>query len=293
MTGESSRPNKKTSSGASSSASLSTFQPAASSARKQQIITNGTSSNTTNTTNTTTSESIRSKLVPESNDFKLVFISSDSSKDSDQLNSSLENCPEHNNNNNNGNACHGSWPHGNEEEFIVGDCEMEYDEHFVTISEQNRQNPPNLPPKLLKKKVLKNQNQNNKNLNLDHFGDRMSLSTSGTSIRTAATRDRHSPVLRSPKMPKIRNIPVQKAMSMDDRSLTEMSIHDMQMVLMHPIPNTGGGQYQQDSSVLSRSLSESDLSEICGIGGATGSDPPSPVNMMAPSDDEFDAGMVL
>ena len=36
--------------------------------------------------------------------------------------------------------------------------------------------------------------------------------------------------------------------------------------------------------MLSRSLSESDLSEI--IGGATGSDPPSPIHMMAPSDED-------
>ena len=56
-----------------------------------------------------------------------------------------------------------------------------------------------------------------------------------------------------------------------------MSIHDMQMVMHHP----------DTSTILSRSLSESDLSEICGLGGATGSDPPSPIHMhMAPSDDD-------
>ena len=67
-----------------------------------------------------------------------------------------------------------------------------------------------------------------------------------------------------------------------DRSITEMSIHDMQMV-MHP----------DTSTILSRSLSESDLSEICGLGGATGSDPPSPIHMhMAPSDDDDNTGMV-
>ena len=61
-----------------------------------------------------------------------------------------------------------------------------------------------------------------------------------------------------------------------------MSIHDMQMV-MHP----------DTSTILSRSLSESDLSEICGLGGATGSDPPSPIHMhMAPSDDDDNTGMV-
>ena len=53
----------------------------------------------------------------------------------------------------------------------------------------------------------------NKNLNLIQFSelssDRMSTSD-GTSIRTAATRDRHSPILRSPRMPVIRNIPVQQ-----------------------------------------------------------------------------------
>ena len=59
-----------------------------------------------------------------------------------------------------------------------------------------------------------------------------------------------------------------------------MSIHDMRMVLTH----------QDTSTILSRSLSESDLSEICGIGGTTGSDPPSPVHMMAPSDDDDNAG---
>ena len=178
-------------------------------------------------------------LQPESSDFKLVFISSDSSKDSDQLNSSLENSQ------NDGNP--------NSSEFMSG--EMEYD--FK----------PPIPPK------VKN---SNKNLNLiQDFSEKMSISTSdGTSIRTAATRDRHSPVLRSPRIQKVRNIPVQKAPSMDDRSITEMSIHDMQM-MMHKY---------QDSSVLSRSLSESDLSEI--IGGATGSDPASPIHMMAPSDED-------
>ena len=53
----------------------------------------------------------------------------------------------------------------------------------------------------------------NKNLNLIQFSelssDRMSTSD-GTSIRTAATRDRHSPILGSPRMPVIRNIPVQQ-----------------------------------------------------------------------------------
>ena len=51
-----------------------------------------------------------------------------------------------------------------------------------------------------------------------------------------------------------------------------MSIHDMQ-IAMH-----------QDASILSRSLSESDLSEIAG--GATNSNTVSPVQMLAPSDDE-------
>ena len=38
---------------------------------------------------------LRHKLMPvEADDFKIVFISSDSSKESDQLNSSLEACPE-------------------------------------------------------------------------------------------------------------------------------------------------------------------------------------------------------
>ena len=187
------------------------------------------------------SRSKQKLLQPESSDFKIVFISSDSSKDSDQLNSSLENANE------NGGQ-HSS-------EFMSG--EMEYD--F----------PPKIPPKV-------------KNLNLispGDFSEKMSISTSdGTSIRTAATRDRHSPLLRSPRIQKVRNIPVQKAPSMDDRSITEMSIHDMQMMMHH------NHHHHQDSSVLSRSLSESDLSEI--IGGATGSDPPSPIHMMAPSDED-------
>ena len=63
-----------------------------------------------------------------------------------------------------------------------------------------------------------------------------------------------------------------------------MSIHDMQMVMHHP----------DTSTILSRSLSESDLSEICGLGGATGSDPPSPIHMhMAPSDDDDNTGTVV
>ena len=57
-----------------------------------------------------------------------------------------------------------------------------------------QQSPPSLPPKTRQVPV------NNKNLNINHeFNrglDRMSISTSGTSIRTAATRDRHSPLLR-------------------------------------------------------------------------------------------------
>ena len=71
---------------------------------------------------------------------------------------------------------------------------------------------------------------------------------------------------------------------MDDRSITELSIHDMQMVMMHP----------DSSSFLSRSLSESDLSEIgpnTTIGGASGSGTQSPVQMMAPSDDDDSTGM--
>ena len=85
---------------------------------------------------------------------------------------------------------------------------------------------------------------------------------------------------RSPRIPTVRRIPVQKAPSMDDRSITELSIHDMQMVMMHP----------DASSFLSRSLSESDLSEIGPIGGASGSGTQSPVQMMAPSDDEDSTG---
>ena len=53
------------------------------------------------------------------------------------------------------------------------------------------------------------QGNKNKNLNLIEYSDRMSTSD-GTSIRTAATRDRLSPIMRSPRMPVIRNIPVQQ-----------------------------------------------------------------------------------
>ena len=91
-------------------------------------------------------------------------------------------------------------------------------------------------------------------------------------------------IFRSPRIPTVRRIPVQKAPSMDDRSITELSIHDMQMVMMHP----------DSSSFLSRSLSESDLSEIgpnTTIGGASGSGTQSPVQMMAPSDDDDSTGM--
>ena len=87
-------------------------------------------------------------------------------------------------------------------------------------------------------------------------------------------------IFRSPRIPTVRRIPVQKAPSMDDRSITELSIHDMQMVMMHP----------DASSFLSRSLSESDLSEIGPIGGASGSGTQSPVQMMAPSDDDDSTG---
>ena len=67
-------------------------------------------------------------LQTESSDFKLVFISSDSSKDSDQLNSSLEGPvtgPESNNNN----------------EFIHN-ADMEYEDDVLGL-----QSPPELPPK--------------------------------------------------------------------------------------------------------------------------------------------------
>ncbi len=230
-----------------------------------------TTGETTSTISSSSPKRSKQKLLqPESNDFKLVFISSDSSKDSDQLNSSLENGPESlvqiNNNNNNS-------------EFIHDDMEFEEDELV--------QNPPDLPPK-----TRSSNNRNLKNLNLI---DRMSMSgTSGTSIRTAATRDRHSPLLRSPRMPKVRNIPVQSSAGnslappsiVDDRSITEMSIHDMQMAMHH----------DTSTSILSRSLSESDLSEICGnghIGGATGSGGHSPIYMMAPSDEDDNTGKLL
>ena len=153
-----------------------------------------------------------------------MFISSgDSSKDSDQLNSSLENGQ-------------------NSVEFIHQ--EMEFEEDHL----------------------------NKKNLNL--IEEKMSCTSGGTSIRTAATRDRQSPLMRSPKIPKIREIPIlnQPQSIVDDRSITEMSIHDMQIM----------------QGLQSRSLSESDLSEICHIGGASSST--SPVHMMAPSDEDDNTG---
>ena len=130
----------------------------------------------TNSKNSLHKRQKREKLLQtESNDFKLVFISSgDSSKDSDQLNSSLEN-----------GAADTSLPNG---EFI-GD--MEYEDEL----NQQHNHPPALPPKT-RQVLFQNKNNNN---NLNEFGplDRMSInSTSGTSIRTAATRDRHSPLLR-------------------------------------------------------------------------------------------------
>ena len=64
--------------------------------------------------------------------------------------------------------------------------------NFIFLFQE--QSPPSLPPKTRQVPL------NNKNLNINHeFNrglDRMSISTSGTSIRTAATRDRHSPLLR-------------------------------------------------------------------------------------------------
>ena len=84
--------------------------------------------------------------------------------------------------------------------------------------------PPKLPPKTKKKLQM------NKNFAVDQrvdYMEKMSMSgTSGTSIRTAATRDRHSPILRSPRMPKVRNIPVLSSATLaapsvtDDRSIT-------------------------------------------------------------------------
>ena len=88
--------------------------------------------NSTKSDTNSTSNKQRSKqklLQTESSDFKLVFISSDSSKDSDQLNSSLEGPvtgPESNNNN----------------EFIHN-ADMEYEEELLGL-----QSPPELPPKV-------------------------------------------------------------------------------------------------------------------------------------------------
>ena len=70
----------------------------------------------------------------------------------------------------------------------------------------------------------------NKNLNLIQFSelnssDRMSTSD-GTSIRTAATRDRHSPILRSPRMPVIRNIPVQQQQQLQNYAQTPSMVDD-------------------------------------------------------------------
>ncbi len=133
-------------------------------------------------------DSTRQKLIPESSDFKLVFISSsDSNKDSDQLNSSLENNQS------------GEW-----------DYEVK---------------PPTLPPKQNKQ----HHGGHNRNLNFpakmaEPFLDHMSVSTE-TTIRTAATRDRLSPNRQSPRIPKIREIPVQKAPSTVGKRLFTFSVH--------------------------------------------------------------------
>ena len=140
-----------------------------------------------NSKNSNKSRKQREKLLQtESNDFKLVFISSgDSSKDSDQLNSSLEN-----------GAADTSLPNGGE---FIGDMEYE-DEMNASNANHQHHSAPALPPKT-RQQVLNQSNSvvnhnNNKNLNQEFGIDRMSISTSGTSIRTAATRDRHSPILR-------------------------------------------------------------------------------------------------
>ena len=96
----------------------------------------GKKSTTGDTTSSSKPRSKQKLLQTESSDFKLVFISSDSSKDSDQLNSSLENAatedcssrlqrPESNNNN----------------EFIHN-ADMEYEDDVLGL-----QTPPELPPK--------------------------------------------------------------------------------------------------------------------------------------------------
>ena len=86
---------------------------------------NTSSSNTAGANSAAKNNSKRKReklLQTESNDFKLVFISSgDSSKDSDQLNSSLENAG----------AADTSLPNSANGEFI-GD--MEYDEDELTVT---------------------------------------------------------------------------------------------------------------------------------------------------------------
>ncbi len=63
-----------------------------------------------------------------------------------------------------------------------------------------------------------------------------------------------------------------------------MSIHDMQMILMRQNGDNLTGS--NSGTLMSRSLSESDLSEI-GPGGAAFSGPPSPDHLLAPSDEDF------
>ena len=83
---------------------------------------NSAAKNSNQNTNSKSRKQREKLLQTESNDFKLVFISSgDSSKDSDQLNSSLENAG----------AADTSLPNSANGEFI-GD--MEYDEDELTVT---------------------------------------------------------------------------------------------------------------------------------------------------------------
>ena len=191
------------------------------------------------------------KLVPDGNDFKLVFISSDSSKES-ELNSSLEGATSSSDQDQNKNKSHRHQPNptpDHEEEHkdsgdYFEDEDMEWS-HYATSSNSDfmATSSPKLPPKQKKNGTVgpplppvpssgedrppalppKSKRIHQRQLLQieDYFqfdnglapGTRNSLALSSgapsvATIRTAATKDRNSPVLNSPRIPKVHNIPI-------------------------------------------------------------------------------------
>lgn len=187
-----------------------------------------------------TSTDLSHKLVPDGNDFKLVFISSDSSKDS-ELNSSLEggiSSDQEKQKRSLGDNKHSGG------EFI--DDEMEWSlgyrppikakpdfiassspklKKFTKRSAREDPSPPALPPK---SKIYHNPHGlGSAFLDDYHFissssgggsvvmsdGEKLPMALSSSpsvvhSIRTSATRDRSSPIRQSPRIPKVHNIPI-------------------------------------------------------------------------------------